>query len=155
MSQDITDHAVKHVSFPPLPLPALSPPPPPPQSLPSPLPHLHLCWSTLIISSTTRALANIDVPGLDTVHCWSRVRSRVDWGRGGEGRGQGQEAHRSTRGDSCKSAHEIPFVCWSSHWWVPPRHCRSSSQGCCQGYKTGGGEGVWPRGWGSRHASSP
>ena len=29
-------------------------------------------------SSTARELANMDIPGLETVHCWSSVRSRVD-----------------------------------------------------------------------------
>ena len=29
-------------------------------------------------SSTARALAMYDIPGLDTVHCWSNVRSLVD-----------------------------------------------------------------------------
>ena len=39
-------------------------------------------------SSTARALAIIESPGRDTVHCWSSVRSRVDWG-GGRGGGGG------------------------------------------------------------------
>lgn len=33
-------------------------------------------------SSTAKALAIYDIPGLDTVHCWSNVRSRVDCGDG-------------------------------------------------------------------------
>lgn len=33
-------------------------------------------------SSTAKALAMYDIPGLDTVHCWSNVRSRVDCGDG-------------------------------------------------------------------------
>lgn len=33
-------------------------------------------------SSTAKALAIYDIPGLDTVHCWSNVRSRVDCGNG-------------------------------------------------------------------------
>ena len=39
-------------------------------------------------SSTARALAIIESPGRDTVHCWSSVRSRVDW-RGREGGREG------------------------------------------------------------------
>ena len=30
------------------------------------------------MSSTTRALASMEHPGRDTVHCWSRLRSRVE-----------------------------------------------------------------------------
>lgn len=36
------------------------------------------CWVSETSSSTAKALAMYDMPGLDTVHCWSKVRSRVD-----------------------------------------------------------------------------
>ena len=36
------------------------------------------CCNTEASSSTARALAIMDSPGLETVHCWSRVRSLVD-----------------------------------------------------------------------------
>ena len=50
-------------------------------------------------NSTAKAPAIIEIPGLDTVHCWSRVRSRVDCGGRGErerkaGRGGGREGGR-------------------------------------------------------------
>lgn len=34
---------------------------------------------TVVRSSTAAAAAIIEIPGRDTVHCWSRVRSCVDW----------------------------------------------------------------------------
>ena len=36
------------------------------------------CCSTDISNSTASALAIIETPGRDTVHCWSSVRSLVD-----------------------------------------------------------------------------
>ena len=42
------------------------------------LAHLRGCWMTAMRSSTARAEAIMERPGLDTVHCWSRVLSRVD-----------------------------------------------------------------------------
>ena len=49
-------------------------------------------------NSTAKAPAIIEIPGLDTVHCWSRVRSRVDCGgRGGE-REEGREGGREGGG---------------------------------------------------------
>ena len=40
--------------------------------------YLSGCWRIDTSSSVARALATMEMPGLDTVHCWSRVRSRVD-----------------------------------------------------------------------------
>ena len=37
------------------------------------------CCRTEMSSSTARAPAIRDTPGRVTVHCWSRVRSRIDW----------------------------------------------------------------------------
>ena len=42
------------------------------------LAHLRGCWMTAMRSSTARAEAIMERPGLDTVHCWSSVLSRVD-----------------------------------------------------------------------------
>ena len=42
------------------------------------LTHLRGCWMTAMRSSTARAEAIMERPGLDTVHCWSSVLSRVD-----------------------------------------------------------------------------
>ena len=36
------------------------------------------CCSTETRSSTAKALAMYDMPGRETVHCWSRVLSLVD-----------------------------------------------------------------------------
>ena len=47
--------------------------------LPRILTHPIGCWVRETRSSTAKALAIYDMPGLDTVHCWSKVRSRVDW----------------------------------------------------------------------------
>ena len=44
------------------------------------LTHRKGCWVRDTRSSTAKALAMYDMPGLDTVHCWSNVRSRVDCG---------------------------------------------------------------------------
>ena len=41
-------------------------------------PHLRGCCSSETRSSVARALATMEMPGLETVHCWSRVRSLVD-----------------------------------------------------------------------------
>ena len=37
------------------------------------------CCSVETKSSTTSAAAIMDSPGLETVHCWSNVRSRIDY----------------------------------------------------------------------------
>ena len=53
-------------------------------------------------NSTAKAPAIIEIPGLDTVHCWSRVRSRVDCGgRGGGERGR-QGGGEGGRGEGGK-----------------------------------------------------
>ena len=44
-----------------------------------PLTYPRGCCRRVINCSTTRALVNMDIPGRETVHCWSSVRSRVDW----------------------------------------------------------------------------
>ena len=56
--------------------PSLSSPYPSPPSHSST--NLSGCCNTEASSSTARALATMDSPGLETVHCWSRVRSLVD-----------------------------------------------------------------------------